>query len=153
MQFHSENVDVVGIQEGRATTNTTRNGLHYTMFVSKADADGNYGCQIWISNRLRFKLHELEVITPRIMLIAGVANTIKRKLQIIAAHAPCEQAPLRIKDAFWKSLTSTCMRLKRRTPTATMWIAIDGNGRLSPDEEGAVGSCEPDAISDNGLSL
>eukprot|EP00973_Karenia_brevis_P080800 11210500-Karenia_brevis.AAC.1 len=70
-------------------------------------------------------------------------------MQIISAHAPCEHAAYGVKDKFWRSLTSLSMRLKNQTPSALMWLAIDGNARVGPDVDGACGSVEADEVSEN----
>eukprot|EP00973_Karenia_brevis_P066394 9227327-Karenia_brevis.AAC.1 len=72
------------------------------MYASAADQDGNYGCQVWISKRISFKLHQFEVVSPRITIVAGEASAMAAKMQIISAHAPCEHAAFGVKDLFWR---------------------------------------------------
>ena len=69
--FERESIDIIGIQEGRARQASCSMGLYYQMFIAAADARGNYGCQVWVSHGIKFKLQEIVRSTPRLLCVAG----------------------------------------------------------------------------------
>ena len=46
MQFKEADLEVIGVQEARSRSATTRAGLHYHMFVGSADENGMDGSEI-----------------------------------------------------------------------------------------------------------
>jgi hypothetical protein len=103
-QFDLEELAIVGIQEGRGTATAQRDGLNYQMFTSAACAQGLGGCQVRNAKWLGFRVHACERLSPRLMYVTGVTRKLECKLQVLSAHAPCEDAGQNEKDLFWDEL-------------------------------------------------
>ena len=150
LQFHEARIDIVGVQEGRASATSVRSGLHYEMYVGAADADGQAGCQVWVARSLGFKLAQFIVVSPRLVYVTGHCKHDSRMVQVLCAHAPTELATLAAKDAFWHDCAEASSKLATVGPTALRFFAMDANARVSHQGCEHVGRAGTDSINDNG---
>eukprot|EP00973_Karenia_brevis_P004594 628596-Karenia_brevis.AAC.1 len=69
MQFEEAELDIVGIQEGRAHESRVTMGLHYQMFTSAATKAGMYGVQLWTRKKIGFESQAVFRKTARLMAV------------------------------------------------------------------------------------
>ena len=153
MMFAHEAIDIVGIQEGRAREPSNVKGLYYQMVSAAADKSGNYGCQIWTSHKIKFKLQEIVKSTPRLLCIAGTCCKSQGKTYLFSGHAPCLNAGASDKDSFWDDLEATVTAIRNKTPCADIFLCIDSNGRHCGSDDDHFGCEDPESPNDNGERL
>ena len=145
-------IDVFCVQEGRSAAPDVRDGIHYTMYVGSADPAGSYGCQVWISSRLRFQPQVVRHVSARLSIVAGFSPVLSRGLLVVCGHAPTEASSASIKDSFWDPLNRIVLDLTRKFPKYLRVSGIDCNGRVHGHGH-HIGTCEPEAFTDNGFRL
>ena len=52
-QFDMCQLDIVSVQEARIAGDQIAKGMHYTMYIAGADANGAHGTQCWVRNRIK----------------------------------------------------------------------------------------------------
>ena len=71
--FYSAILGIIGVQEGRLSTQQQLSSEHYTIFVSPATKNGQLGVQLWIEHKLAAALKPtVEVVSPRPMFCLRV---------------------------------------------------------------------------------
>ena len=101
MQFDSEGLDIIGLQESRLQESQVISGLVYNMYVSSADKQGCYGAQCWVRVSPKFRVVHWYAHHPRIVEVAVKLRGLKRHTHFISAHAPIEAADSNTKQCFW----------------------------------------------------
>ena len=104
-QFRQASFAFVGIQEGRASQASRRDGVYYTMLCAAAAEGGSLGVQIWIDRELGHTVVQWRAVSPRI--IFAITESRHNAVHMwISAHAPTSQAPADERLAFWADLTT-----------------------------------------------
>ncbi|CAE7516044.1 Large2 [Symbiodinium sp. KB8] len=125
---------IAGLQEARDPTTGISSSDHYWIATSGCDAQGSYGCQIWISKtrawghssdtalkpvRDSFSLFHAE---PRLLVLLIRVGRIK--CACVSAHAPTTAAGTDASRNWWAHLRATCNRIP---PGHTLLLMVDAN--------------------------
>ena len=151
IDFNREELDFVGIQEGRIRENCVKEGTFYIMFTSAATRGGQLGVQFCVRTTARFQALCIYLKSPRLMTVVGVYKSVL--VAWVVGHAPIEAAVYAEKVNFWEMLLELVSALKRKHGSAHIVLLIDGNSRLSSYVLEAVGGCEVVKESENGHLL
>ena len=151
--FYAEQLDIVGIQEGRFQEQQVVDSRHYTIFAAAGSNRGCYGVQIWISNELDYKLVATRIYSTRIMAVCISIGAIDGVVVIVSAHAPTSAAAEVHRDAFWDGLVSFVRGLQTMYKKSSVIMLIDSNGRVGSVASPAIGGCQNDLEDKNGMML
>ena len=144
--LHRNSVDVAGFQEGRSTQHEICDEVGpdfaYRKFCSASER-GQYGSQVWISLRSRWKVESFAIVehSPRIMCVAGVYGDIR--CAICSAHAPHSQLPDETIDTWWTGFKSLLHNLRGSLAPI---IFLDANARFSVQSDGTRRPCNRNAV-------
>ena len=124
------------------------------MLCGAADEFGNFGTELWLSERLGAKKSSLVVLheDPRRLIVR--ANTILGPLRFSVLHAPCEphSEEARAEVLQWWSETRRLLR-KTAKPGEALVLLIDANGAIGSSESAAVGPRGAEVQNFNGAQL
>ena len=136
--FAHEKVTVCGLQEARGRHPADKEGEHYRMLSSAADARGNYGLELWLLKswlRGRIPVH-LVLSEPRRLLV--VANTKCGDLALAVLHAVGAPAPDADIAAWW---AATATALCAFAPGLPLVLLADANCHVGSVRSAAIGPC------------
>ena len=153
MTFNEAELDIIGIQEGRAMTSSVVSGTHYVQHISQADATGNFGSQLWVHRRLQMSVKCTVSPSTRVIGVQGWSRLLKRSIVAVSAHAPCEDAAVDAKDKFWIELYGAVSQLVNLSSGARIILCIDANARTGSIKSDHIGDKQPDSENDNGGRL
>ena len=122
------------------------------MYTGAADADGGFGCQIWVKKALKFRVSSYAAASPRLFWMTG-RTAVGIPLILVSCHAPREGAEPRDRELFWDSLVNQVLQLQARTPTAKTFLGVDANGRVGAHASGATGPNEAVPFNTNGAAF
>ena len=148
--FHNKNIHIVGIQETRIRSNSSRGGEHYRMLSSGAKDNGTQGCQLWIALELKAKVLVHYPVSPRLLVV--VAKIAERQLLFVVAHVP-SQGSCENPDDFYASIDSAVAYISSKYSNATHICLIDANGRVGSTPSSGIGEAEPAAEDERGELL
>ena len=83
-------VDICGIQEGRASDTQQITGVVYEQFIAAGDAKGCFGPQLWVRRSL--PLRALSFFARSVRIIEVMIARGGEVWFAVSAHAPCEGA-------------------------------------------------------------
>ena len=92
------------------------------MFVGSGDPGGVAGCQVWVAKRLRLQPTEVTHVNPRLSIVASNSDSKRCAMQIVSTHAPTDNAPRDVKDAYWRSLSHHTARLRVASPKCVIHL-------------------------------
>ena len=150
-QLDANCLDIVCIQEGRATDDQIRAGATYDMYIAGA-LDGSCGSQVWIRKGIHAEVILANAVTPRVMTVAARLRG-HEPIAIVSAHAPCLLSPPAARGAFWRELTHATAALRTRWPSAMLVVGIDADARVGSAASPHIGPAAPDVENDNGACL
>ena len=147
-QFAANNLQIVGVQEGRARSTQERSGSDFRMLTSAADEHGDFGVQLWVAHALH--VVTWSAISPR--LLYGVTELRGCQQGWLVGHAPHEFAPEPAKDEFWLLMQKTYDAVLKKYPVP--WcVLLDGNARVGSVPASPVGRSSPERQNGNGARL
>ena len=100
-------VDICGLQEGRAAETQQITGVVFEQFIAAADSNGCYGPQVWARRSSSLRVLSFMARSPRILEV-----TVARGGEVwlvISAHAPVENAPACDKNVFLRRPFDSCL--------------------------------------------
>ena len=74
-QFFENDINVVGIQEGRSKVSSKTEGLHYTMLNAPATTGGSYGVQLWLRRDDKYHILNWRCISSRLLFAVVVSQS------------------------------------------------------------------------------
>ena len=152
VQFEAAGYDIVGIQEGRARSTASSDGVHYKMLAVAADPNGTAGNQLWIRNSLRATLVTWRDINPRIMYaIVELPN--HHVIAVIVYHAHHMGAEEGTKASLYEDMWRTLNEVRSKFPYASVRLLTDANGRVGSVLSAAVGDMDKEKENDGGLRM
>ncbi|CAK0907837.1 unnamed protein product [Prorocentrum cordatum] len=143
-QFTHAQLDIIGVQEGRARTEGLQTGVYYKRLIGAATPEGAQGVQLWV-------LHWQDV-SPR-MMFASLQLRNGALLVVVVAHAPHMGWSEEARHDFWHLLSETMFTVRAKFHTAHTRIAIDANGRTGSTASQYIGTVDAEVENDNGALL
>ena len=125
---------IAGLQEARDPNTGISASDHFWIATSACDAQGSYGCQLWISKtrawghssdtalkpiRDSFSLFHAE---PRLLVLLLRVGRVK--FACVSAHAPTTAAGAAASKSWWDHARATCNRIP---PGHTLLFMVDAN--------------------------
>ena len=123
------------------------------MSIARGTAQGQYGSQVWVANKLGFRVQQELAVSPRIMSVTGTMRGDSRRYHFVSAHAPTEEAPQDDKNNFHDSLTSVLAKAKAACPSVIQFLMIDANGRVGSVAAECFGEASADPETQKGTLL
>jgi len=151
-RFQEFGVQIVGVQEGRSRRHEVRSGLHFQMFAGMAD-NGVGGCQVWVSNALKFRVGEFLAPSARCTIVTGTITDDNIPLVLVSAHALTAAATDKAREDYWDDLSRQILEVRSRHPLALFYLLVDANARLEANMHASVGPFNGEETTDNGLHL
>ena len=105
-QFALDELDVVGVQEGRSKLTEVKQGHTYQMAAAAAYGDGSAGVQLWVRHGI--SIINWREFNPRLMF--GIVRKRSVDMGYIVAHAPHMHASDSDKNVRWEQLHNTTKR-------------------------------------------
>ena len=152
VQFENAGYDVVGIQEGRARSTSTADGIHYKMLTVAAHEDGSAGNQLWIRHALRATLVTWRDVNPRIMY-AALELPNRHVIVAVVFHAHHMGIVGSKKDSLYEDMWCTLHEIKVKFPHASIRLLADANGRVGSVPSAAVGNAGQEKENDGGQRM
>ena len=152
VQFAEHNLDIVGIQEGRARSTGELDGVEYKMLSVAADARGNAGVQLWIRRHCGARVVEWRDVSCRFMY-AVLKMPNHGMLIVLVFHAHHDGKAASLKERLWEPVWTTSHDLRNKHPEAKLLMLVDANGRVGSVPSRAVGMCESVKENDGGSRL
>ena len=141
-QFAHQQLDIIGLQETRASTTQVIRSADYTRYISAADAGGHGGTEIWITNKGAFAK---TIRTKQTVVLHQDPERLIIRLQVgaeticvIAAHAPHSGHGKEQLLHWWNDLTALSNRL---VGCHSCVVLIDANAHFSESVPPWVGDC------------
>ena len=153
LEFSRLELDIVGIQEGRARSDITIQGVNYIMYGTAAYPNGTAGVQLWIHRRLQHSVITVVRKSPRLMAVVVSIQNSPQRLVLLSAHAPIAAAPAKDIDMFYDALESLAAWLQNKFTKSYTFLLIDANARVGSVPSRCIGTCDPEIETPNGLRL
>ena len=135
-QFEAKKVCVIGVQEGRSKESLFSNHGDFARFASPCSADGQHGCELWLSKRARFvalngSQHGWDIdsavvvhASPRIIAITVKAAGLC--FGIVSGHAHTASTNENAAQWWQRDLTRVVEKMPRQ---AELVLLLDANAR------------------------
>ena len=146
-QFHESGYLFVGMAETRRRQPGLRGDGEFLSLAAAADADGNYGCELWVNRvaeygedrgvPLKITARHLAVVHSEPTLLLVAVRAPKLAVDIMVGHAPGAHRPRPELDAWWKRAARVADGRGAAAPP--MVFLVDANARLGSVVSRAVG--------------
>ena len=153
-QLLQEQIWLLGLQETRLPESCQPPDSDFLMLSSAANADGHYGCSLWINPSVPFaqaqgkpcKVSREGIIvtsySPRHLQVQ--IDTPWIRFTVLVAHGPSAVRQADEAKAFW---SQRLQDLARRPEGSEVLLLVDANGRVGSQPTSAVGAHDPETES------